>query len=73
MSTHVCVMTEEAPGLDRCVECGATAPNRATADQGVTLHECACGRGLARFSGTGEPPVCASCFREKYTREGAVA
>ena len=74
MRDHVCVMSPEAPGLDACIECGATAPNPATADEGVTLHECPCGRGFARFMDKADDdPVCGACYSERYDRGEAVA
>ena len=74
MSTHHCVMTAEAPGLDRCIDCGRPERNPATADEGVRLGECPCGRGFARFMDKADDdPVCGACYSERYARGEAVA
>lgn len=67
---HVHIFESVDAGLDQCVDCLQTRRNAATVDPGV-LHECRCGRGLARFlDGDRTPePICASCLAEGSTRK----
>lgn len=73
MTRHFHIFESVDAGLDQCVECDTTQRNPATADQGVKLDECKCGRGLARFlDGDRTPePLCAACLAEGDAREDA--
>lgn len=69
---HVHIFTETEAGVDICTDCPTVRRNPATADQGVTLPECKCGRGLARFldgDRTPNGPLCATCLAEGDQRK----